>query len=131
MRELKVYFGDVKIENDMDIDMAQVQMQPKIKFNIPANKYYTVLMVDPDAPSATNPTNKHWLHWMVINNNETVIDFQPSSPPKNSGKHRYYIYLLEQQSKINKLPTYNRPKFSINQFFWLHWIDIFVVVDCV
>jgi len=116
MRELVVYFNGVKVENNMDIELKQVQTQPKIKFNIPANKYYTILMVDPDAPSATDPINKHWLHWMVMNNNETVINFQPSLPSKNSGKHRYYIYLLEQQNKIDKLPTYSRPKFSVEQF---------------
>ena len=26
-----------------------------------------VMMVDPDAPSASQPTNRHWLHWLLVN----------------------------------------------------------------
>ena len=28
--------------------------------------YYTLLMVDPDAPFPENPFLKYWLHWMVV-----------------------------------------------------------------
>ena len=112
MRELSVYFGNKKIKNEEEVDLYQVQLKPKIKFNIPANKYYTLIMVDPDAPSILNPINKYWLHWMVISNNETIVNFQPPNPPPNTGKHRYYIYLLEQQSKIETIPKYDRKQFS-------------------
>jgi phosphatidylethanolamine-binding protein (PEBP) family uncharacterized protein len=29
--------------------------------------YYTLLMVDPDAPCRKQPDNREWLHWMVVN----------------------------------------------------------------
>lgn len=115
MRELTVYFKDIKINNKMSIDLDKVQEQPKIQFT-PANKFYTILMVDPDAPSAEDPVNKYWLHWLVMNNNEVVVRFNPPKPPKNTGKHRYCIYLLEQQTKIKDLPTYDRPKFPLIDF---------------
>lgn len=116
MKFLPVYFKNKQIENDSYVDIQEVQYKPQIKFNVPANKFYTVLMVDPDAPSKDNPENKHWLHWMIINNNNTIVDFQPSSPPIGSGEHRYFIYLLEQQKEI-KVPTaYPRQKFPIDSF---------------
>ena len=30
-------------------------------------KYYSLVLVDPDAPSSKNPINKHWIHWGVMN----------------------------------------------------------------
>ena len=27
--------------------------------------YYTLLMVDPDAPDPENATKKYWLHWLI------------------------------------------------------------------
>jgi len=115
MRFLNVYFGDKKIENKEYIDLQSVQHKPNVNFNIPAGKFYTILMVDPDAPSHKDPANKHWLHWMIVNNNDTIVDFQPSSPPQGTGEHRYYILLLEQQNEI-KVPTYPRQKFAVKQF---------------
>jgi phosphatidylethanolamine-binding protein (PEBP) family uncharacterized protein len=32
-----------------------------------AGKRYTLLMVDPDAPSPDNPAMREWLHWIVTN----------------------------------------------------------------
>lgn len=32
-----------------------------------ADEYYTLCLVDPDAPSRKNPKNREWLHWMVVN----------------------------------------------------------------
>jgi|688.fasta_scaffold299961_3 phosphatidylethanolamine-binding protein (PEBP) family uncharacterized protein len=107
----------IKIENEKYYDLEDVQYKPQIKFNIPANKYYTILMVDPDAPSPDDNYYKHWLHWMIINNNETVIDFKPSSPPPGK-PHRYYIYLMEQLNKLDlKSHLINkREKFPLDKF---------------
>lgn len=119
MRLLDVLFDTIKITNGMYIDLSHVQAQPKIKFSIPHNKYYTLLMADPDAPSRKNPKYKYWLHWLVMNNNDEIIGFSPSNPPPKSGKHRYYIYLFEQPNKIENLPQsneYGRKNFSIDNF---------------
>lgn len=32
-----------------------------------AHEYYTLMVVDPDAPSRKNPTYRHWLHWLEVN----------------------------------------------------------------
>jgi phosphatidylethanolamine-binding protein (PEBP) family uncharacterized protein len=110
MRELEAYFGNHKIHNGEYIDLNDVQKRPVVKFSIPSNKFYTLLMVDPDVPAP----NKSILHWMVVNNTDTVMDFKPSKPP-GPDEHRYYLYLLEQPDKIN-VPTYGRTHFSTNSF---------------
>jgi phosphatidylethanolamine-binding protein len=129
MKELEVYFGNHKVKHKEILDLAIVQNQPQIKFNIEKGKYYTILMVDPDAPSRENPINKHWLHWLVINNDKTVVEFAPSDPPKNTGLHRYYIGLYEQKGKI-QVPKdkYGRPKFPVQDFIQEYGLTL---VECV
>src|SRR5438874_12510178 len=77
-----------------EMELSEVQNEPKLVIN--GSNNYTLIMVDPDAPSRENPINKYWLHWMFINSDQVIVPFQPPSPPKKSGKHRYYFYLFEQ-----------------------------------
>lgn len=118
MRELDVVIKGKRIHNKDHMDLADVQSIPKIGWNLPANKYYTIVMVDPDAPSHKNPINKHWLHWMMVNNNETKAVFKAPSPPPGTGEHRYFIYLLEQTKQISDVPNFNnkREKFPLETF---------------
>jgi large subunit ribosomal protein L35 len=103
MSSLKVTINDKLITDGMllPLDIAQKQT-PKFEFSENAGKFYTILMVDPDAPSPTNPIYKYWLHMLIINTNQIIVPYNPPDPPGNSGKHRYYICLYEQPMKINK-----------------------------
>eukprot|EP00057_Strongylocentrotus_purpuratus_P019459 XP_011673933.1 PREDICTED: uncharacterized protein LOC105442950 [Strongylocentrotus purpuratus] len=41
--------------------------------NADPDSFYSVLMIDPDAPSPSKPTAAPWLHWLVVNiNGETL-----------------------------------------------------------
>jgi len=113
-----------KSDKEIVIPLADTQKQPQIKFNVYPNKNYTILMVDPDAPSHSNPIYKYWLHLLIINNNQEIIKYMPPDPPKGSGPHRYIFYLLEQQNTLdkNKLKIYNddtntsRKNFNLGDF---------------
>jgi phosphatidylethanolamine-binding protein (PEBP) family uncharacterized protein len=126
MRELKVVFGNHRIKNKEKLPLKEVQSKPNVIFNKPANKYYTYILVDPDAPYRNEPTYKHVLHWLVVNvsndeKTQTIVDkFRPSSPPapRNQGEsneHRYFFYLFEQPSLI-EVPEQKRMKFNLDQF---------------
>lgn len=101
MNSFKVYIGDVKICDDLDLPFSKTQTQPIVEFEQSPGKLYTIVMVDPDAPSPSNPIYKYWLHWLLVNNNETAIEFNPPAPPPGSGKHRYFIYVMEQTEKLD------------------------------
>ena len=93
-----------------------------IKSNkINKNNLYTTLMVDPDAPYPLTPTFKYYLHLLVINNKEIIVDYLPPDPPLDSPPHRYQIIILEQSNYINKkkMNTFNfheRPNFNLDNF---------------
>ena len=44
------------------------------------SEMYTVLMVDPDAPSRDNPSNKYWLHWAIGNIKASEIRYGVRKP---------------------------------------------------
>ncbi|XP_061412537.1 phosphatidylethanolamine-binding protein 4 isoform X2 [Lethenteron reissneri] len=68
---------------------------------------YVLVMVDPDAPSRTNPIWKYWRHWLVSNikgsdlrngnvKGSVLTDYNPPSPPSGSGFHRYMIFIFNE-----------------------------------
>jgi phosphatidylethanolamine-binding protein len=106
--------------NGMILSFEEVQKMPTIKFNKDPNKLYTIIMVDPDAPSRKNPIYKYWLHWLIINNHDIIAPYHPPAPPAGSGRHRYYFYLFEQKSVSNKDKLNNlyeeRNNFNLENF---------------
>ncbi|KAH7722088.1 phosphatidylethanolamine-binding protein F40A3.3-like protein [Aphelenchoides avenae] len=98
------------------------------------DKHYTLIMTDPDVPNRTQPTDREFLHWMVINisrNNvdkgDEIVPYVPPLPQRGSGLHRYVFLLLEQSTplpadrlawKHSSSPTKlenGSPKFSNNK----------------
>jgi phosphatidylethanolamine-binding protein (PEBP) family uncharacterized protein len=45
----------------------QAAHAPALEYAAAPGKRYTLLMVDPDAPSPDNPAMREWLHWIVAN----------------------------------------------------------------
>jgi large subunit ribosomal protein L35 len=81
-------------------------------------------MVDPNAPSSTNPIYRYWLHWLIINNDDTIIPYNGPSPPKGSGNHRYFILLFYHKNKLNKnniiKEIIERKKFNLMNFIQIY-----------
>lgn len=108
---LKVSYGNIKI-NKQRLDKSEAINQPTFCFKSKYNTYYSLLMVDPDAPSS------EWLHWLVINikngSKEELIGYSPPNPP--SGEHRYFFILCEQTDKLSLNKISKRANFSSSQF---------------
>ncbi|CAN8016014.1 unnamed protein product, partial [Ixodes persulcatus] len=68
---------------------------------------YTLVMVDPDAPSRSKPIYRSWLHWVVVNapssdgfgEGEEAVRYNGPAPPKGSGPHRYVFLVVAQNGK--------------------------------
>nr|UUW44837.1 mother of FT [Equisetum bogotense] len=123
--------------NGIFLCQSQTQGRPQVAISLssssPSGKWplLTLLMVDPDAPTPENHTRRSLVHWMVTN--------IPSSPPLHqqeiwergcevfpyhgpkiqSGLHRYYFLLFQQEDRIHvPFPKDNtdRAPFSIRNF---------------
>lgn len=125
------YSNGVKVEMGKELTPTQVKDPPAVKWAAKESEYYTLAMVDPDAPSRENPKFREWHHWLVGNiqggdmkKSEVLSDYIGSGPPKGTGLHRYVILVYKQPEKLNfakvdKLPKNSgekRGKFSISKF---------------
>lgn len=119
---IQVSYNDKIIDYGDKVTKEETKEAPTIKYKKQPDKLYTLIMTDPDAPSAKNPEYRHFLHWLVVNQSETssgdiINEYIGPSPPEGSGVHRYYICTMEQNHKIkiNKSP-FPRKKFDIGNF---------------
>lgn len=91
-----------------ELTPTQVKDVPTVKWNADANKFYTLCMTDPDAPSRKDPKFREWHHWLVgnipggrVDDGETLSAYVGSGPPQGTGLHRYVFLIYEQKEKLN------------------------------
>lgn len=91
-------------------------------------KSYVLIVDDPDAPSPKNPRPNPFVHWVVYDLPETVLELKEGAsivqtgglegkndfgdtrydgpcPPKGSGKHRYFFKIMALDIKSIKLKS--------------------------
>ncbi|KRT85789.1 hypothetical protein AMK59_2607, partial [Oryctes borbonicus] len=97
----KVNFGE-------ELTPTQVKDPPTVNWTAAQDAYYTLAMVDPDAPSRENPTFRAVNHWLIGNifgldleSGDVITAYAGSGPPKGSGLHRYVFLVFKQNEKLN------------------------------
>jgi hypothetical protein len=115
INKLEVFYNNNKIKNNDFFLPSQLQDVPKIIINGNPNKYYSLIMYDPDAVGGT------FIHWAISNitkNNikigKTIVPYKGPAPPPKSGKHRYIFELFEQDNILNIYPL-NERRFTIDE----------------
>lgn len=112
------------------LNPADVQSRPSVVWwPAKADTYYTLSMVDPDAPDRKTHIYREINHWLVVNIPLQYIDkgiviasYTGSMPPAGSGNHRYVFLVYQQPNRLDvKEPiiTNNslmRRNFNIRQF---------------
>ncbi|XP_039954003.1 phosphatidylethanolamine-binding protein homolog F40A3.3-like isoform X2 [Bactrocera tryoni] len=101
------YPSGAKVESGKELTPTQVKDQPTVSWEAEDDALYTLFMVDPDAPSRAEPSNREFLHWLVINipgnkvaEGQTVAEYIGSGPPDGTGLHRYVFLVFKQAGKI-------------------------------
>lgn len=103
--KLDVTFGGMEVDKGTEVPYATAHYAatPVIKYaGANASAFYTVVMIDPDAPNATVPAYREVRHFLVGNVNGSLLsqglswqdstilsDFVNPAPPEGSGYHRY------------------------------------------
>ncbi|VVT48377.1 mitochondrial 54S ribosomal protein mL38 [Magnusiomyces paraingens] len=94
---------------------------------------YTVVIVDPDTPDLENDSYTTTLHWAVSNiplslsepvveleKSDELLTYIPPIPEKNTGNHRYSVWVYRQNEKIDikSIPNnlVSRENFKIRDF---------------
>lgn len=110
------YPSGVVVDLGKELTPTQVKDVPKVTWEAEKGAYYTLLMVDPDAPSRENSTFREIRHWQVMNipessveSGDEVMAYRGSGAPKGTGLHRY-IFLVYKQP--NGEIQHNEPRSS-------------------
>lgn len=123
------YGGMMVSELNKTCTPAQTANAPTVRLRgyLRCGSPYSLLMVDPDAPSRKQPTKRSWLHWMVLNaqssdrfhDGEVAMPYKGPNPPSGSGAHRYVFLVYCQDgmtlSKDEMTPS-DRPSYNVAGF---------------
>lgn len=120
---MEVYFGSTQIESGKKYDLSILRQVPTVIAKLRSDKYYSIFMIDKDAPNKYSAKEgKYWLHYMSINNYKNltsgriVVPYKSPTPPKGSGEHRYFVCLYE-SDKINlHQSSFDRQEFNMSKF---------------
>jgi hypothetical protein len=113
---LEARFGALRLENGLRVSPDAAAAEPALALS--PSGAYTVMMVDPDAPSPTAPRLRSWLHWLAINvpstdaaRGEVVAEYEGPSPPR--GAHRYALMAFKQPGRVTARPPLSRKGFQV------------------
>ncbi|VDO98918.1 unnamed protein product [Soboliphyme baturini] len=125
------YPGKPEIEAGSTMHVLDVRHAPKVTYPGTEGSYYTLIMIDPDNLSRTNPSQREWLNWIVINipadaiaegmMSRHLVGYMGPSPQPRTGLHRVVFLLFEHvKRKLNQPAIKARSKFSVKAFMEKH-----------
>ena len=105
--DMDVAWGDLSLgqgHSGITLKPSQVHDVPEVEFVAQdETDFYTLMVVDPDAPSRADPKFREWVHWVTVNiqgsdvrTGEDLFGYVGAGPPKGTGLHRY-VFLLYRQ----------------------------------
>ncbi|KAJ3657109.1 hypothetical protein Zmor_016137 [Zophobas morio] len=124
------YPNGKKVHLGEELTPSDVKDEPAAKWDSNPEKYYTLVMFDPDAPSRENNTFADVKHWLVgniqggdLSTGDVIAEYFGSGPPKGTGLHRYIFVVYQQKDKLTfdepksgKLSRAHRLKWSLKAF---------------
>ncbi|XP_019193813.1 PREDICTED: protein HEADING DATE 3A-like [Ipomoea nil] len=124
---LRVAYGGRDITNGCDYRPSHVANQPRVEVGgHDLRTFYTLVMVDPDAPSPSNPSLREYLHWLVTDIPATTgVDFGHEivcyeSPQPSMGIHRFVFVLFQQLGRQTVYAPGWRQNFNTRDFAELY-----------
>ncbi|KAM3360420.1 protein FLOWERING LOCUS T [Capsicum galapagoense] len=124
---LRVAYNNREIRNGCDLRPSKVINQPKVEVGgDDFRTFYILVMVDPDAPTPSNPYHKEYLHWLVTDIPATtgvtfgneLVSYE--CPRPTMGIHRLVFILFRQLHREIVYAPQNRHNFDTRNFARLY-----------
>ncbi|XP_057860043.2 uncharacterized protein LOC131068785 isoform X2 [Cryptomeria japonica] len=132
--DLRVLYRDhIEVSSGVAMRVQQTHQKPRVEmrgYPFGSEDLYTIIMVDPDAPTPKDPAFRCYLHWLVVNipgetpptteiwdTGKEVVPYVGPDPPL--GSHRY-AFLLFKQGEIKVEPVEERKFFNVKDFVKQH-----------
>ncbi|KAI3746138.1 hypothetical protein L6452_08560 [Arctium lappa] len=120
---LTVSYNDKEVSNGCELRPSQVVSQPRVDIGgDDLRAFHTLVMVDPDAPSPSDPNLREYLHWLVTDIPATtgarfgqeVVCYE--SPRPLMGIHRMVFVLFRQLGRQTVYAPGWRQNFNTKDF---------------
>ncbi|VFQ92676.1 unnamed protein product [Cuscuta campestris] len=124
---LRVAYGDRTVTNGCELRPSLVLHPPRVDIGgHDLRTFYTLVMVDPDAPSPSDPNLREYLHWLVsdipastgVNFGHEIVCYE--SPQPIVGIHRFVFVLFQQMGRQTVFAPGWRQNFSTREFAEVH-----------
>ncbi|XP_019193339.1 PREDICTED: protein HEADING DATE 3A-like [Ipomoea nil] len=124
---LRVIYNNREINNGCELRPSHIVSPPRVEIGgDDFRTFYTLVMVDPDAPSPSNPNLREYLHWLVTdipattgaNFGNEVVCYE--SPRPSMGIHRFVFVLFRQLGRETVYPPGWRQNFNTRDFAELY-----------
>ncbi|XP_061369439.1 protein VERNALIZATION 3-like [Gastrolobium bilobum] len=120
---LRVVINNREISNGCQLRPSQLVNRPRVAVDgEDLRTFYTLVMVDADAPSPSNPILREYLHWMVTDIPATtnasfgreLLFYE--SPQPSAGIHRLVLVLFKQLGRDTVFAPEWRHNFNTRNF---------------
>ncbi|XP_047070095.1 protein FLOWERING LOCUS T-like [Lolium rigidum] len=99
---LRVLYSNREITNGSELRPSQVANQPTVQITGRPGSLYTLVMVDPDVPTPSDPSQREYLHWFVtdipegrdVSRGTEVVAYERPQP--TAGIHRVAFVAFRQ-----------------------------------
>ncbi|KAJ4721676.1 Flowering locus T-like protein [Melia azedarach] len=124
---LRVTYGNKVVTNGCELKPSQVVNHPRVEIGgEELRTFYTLVMVDPDAPSPSDPNLREYLHWLVTdipattgaNFGHDIVPYE--SPRPTIGIHRFVFVLFQQARRQTVYAPTCRQNFKTKDFAQLY-----------
>jgi len=131
------YHNGPIVQEGNEIAESKAQGHLTISFDSQVGKFYTLMLLDPDAPSHAEPKWKHFCHWLVVNipgtgtrskdniaKGSTICPYMGPAPPKGTGLHRYVFIIYEHDAAQDsfKITGFGKDPESRKSFHHEQWL---------
>ncbi|XP_016504030.1 protein FLOWERING LOCUS T [Nicotiana tabacum] len=119
----RVFYNTREVKNGCDLRPSHVNNQPRVEVGgDDLRTFYTLVMVDPDAPTPSNPHQKEYLHWLVtdipattgVSFGNEVVSYE--CPRPTMGIHRLVLVLFRQSRRESVYAPESRENFNTRDF---------------
>ncbi|NP_001267907.1 flowering locus T [Vitis vinifera] len=124
---LRVTYNNREVANGCEFRPSQLVSQPRVDIGgDDLRTFYTLVMVDSDAPSPSNPNLREYLHWLVTdipattgaNFGQEIVCYE--SPRPTAGIHRFVFVLFRQLGRQTVYAPGWRQNFNTRDFAELY-----------
>ncbi|KAI3867865.1 hypothetical protein MKX03_031324 [Papaver bracteatum] len=124
---IRIAYRSRAVANGCEIKPSAVADHPRVEIGgDDMRTFYTLVMVDPDAPSPSDPSLGEYLHWLVTDipgitgttYGHEIVTYE--APRPNAGIHRFVYVLFQQLGRQTVYAPGWRQNFNTRDFAEIH-----------